>query len=180
MSTVSTAFLAFALLGAATLTNAWLEQPFFIEKEQITRVSFSPSPPKYFVVCPEVLQVGVEQAIVVSVFSGPATRIKVQVETLDGFVYNRTDFVEVTRGIKEFNIRVNEIIRTNSSRDCFSQIPCANVPDESRYAFVRVLSDDPNCPINDRRRVVLGLQSMSVFLQTDKPVYRRDDDGRPS
>ena len=47
----------------------------------------------------------------------------------------------------------------------------------TRYAYVKVITNPPNCPTNERRRVVLSFKSMSVFLQTDKPVYRRDDYG---
>ncbi|XP_065844986.1 C3 and PZP-like alpha-2-macroglobulin domain-containing protein 8 [Oscarella lobularis] len=48
----------------------------------------------------------------------------------------------------------------------------------TRYACVKVITNLPKCPTNERRRVVLSFKSMSVFVQTDKPVYRRDDEVR--
>ena len=47
----------------------------------------------------------------------------------------------------------------------------------TRYACVKFITNPSNCPTNERRRVVLSFKSISVFVQTDKPVYRRDDDG---
>ncbi|XP_065845310.1 complement C3-like isoform X2 [Oscarella lobularis] len=120
-------------------------------------------PPKYVILFPEVLQVGIEQTIAVSVFGEQALPVKVQIETIDGFVINGSNFIVVAKGTKEFKLR----------------IPCMNVTEPieggTRYAYVKVITNPPNCPTNERRRVVLSFKSMSVFLQTDKPVYRRDD-----
>ena len=65
------------------------------------------------------------------------------------------------------------------------EVPIDKVPqpeptEHVRYVYVRALSQDPSLSFNKAVRVVLSTKSLSVFVQTDKPVYRRNEDGERS
>ena len=45
------------------------------------------------------------------------------------------------------------------------------------YVFVKAEIDTPTLSFVQRKRVVLSRKSLSVFIQTDKPIYTRDDSG---
>ena len=47
------------------------------------------------------------------------------------------------------------------------------------YVFVRATSSHVQLTFDSRKRVVLSLKTLSVFVQTDKPIYVRDDKGNP-
>ena len=100
---------------------------FTVETHSNGVLPFFSSSPKYLVVCPEVLQVGVEQTIAVSLFSEQTIPIKVQIEKFDGSVIDETEYVNVSKGAKEFKIRVKILFffKRSSDRDASSRFPAS-------------------------------------------------------
>ena len=45
------------------------------------------------------------------------------------------------------------------------------------YVFVKAKIDTPTLSFVQRKRVVLSRKSLTVCIQTDKPIYTRDDSG---
>jgi hypothetical protein len=58
----------------------------------------------------------------------------------------------------------------------FDKVPEPEPIENVRYVLVRALSQDPVLSFDKTVRVVLTTKSLSVFVQTDKPVYRRNED----
>lgn len=46
-----------------------------------------------------------------------------------------------------------------------------------QYVFVRAAASHSQLSFNTRKRVELSLKTLSVFVQTDKPIYLREDKG---
>ena len=45
------------------------------------------------------------------------------------------------------------------------------------YAYIRAVSQTSSLHFNKVVRVFLSTKSLSVFVQTDKPVYKRNENG---
>ena len=59
----------------------------------------------------------------------------------------------------------------------YEKVPAPDPVKGVRYAYIRAVSESASLPFNKLVRVVLSTKSLSVFVQTDKPVYKRNEDG---
>ena len=59
----------------------------------------------------------------------------------------------------------------------YEKVPPSHPVKGVRYAYIRAVSQTPSLFFNKVVRVVLSSKSLSVFVQTDKPVYKRNENG---
>ena len=59
----------------------------------------------------------------------------------------------------------------------YNKVPLPDPVKGVRYAYIRAVSQAASLPFNKTVRLVLSTKSLSVFVQTDKPIYKRNEDG---
>ncbi|XP_062523087.1 complement C3-like [Corticium candelabrum] len=121
----------------------------------------------YFVALSRVVQCCTDEKVVVSVFgvgsSAIATRLVV--EDANGVVLYGTDTVDVEEGTpQEFLISV----------PC-QRLPKPTFPDGQRLVTVRAISDDSSLSFNNAVSVAVKSSPSIVLIQTDKPIYVKND-----
>ncbi|XP_062523462.1 complement C3-like [Corticium candelabrum] len=123
---------------------------------------------RFVVITPSVLQVGIDHKVIVAFYSDVRKSVGVKVDVeLD----NRTKVFSGTAvqvsgqqgGSVQVSIRV-------------LQEALKNLSPTPQHVYVRATSTSRQFPFNKRKRVALSLKSLSVFVQTDKPVYTRNDE----
>ncbi|XP_062499180.1 complement C3-like [Corticium candelabrum] len=120
---------------------------------------------KIILIAPSVLQVGEEHKVVVSAygFGGQTAPVQVRVELPRGMPLHLSPITSVPDGgTVETTVVVLE-----------RKIAIFKPPPS--YVFVKAEIDTPTLSFVQRKRVVLSRKSLSVFIQTDKPIYTRDD-----
>jgi hypothetical protein len=120
---------------------------------------------RYFVATPSTIYPGVDHNIFVSVYNVGQDRIPVtiSVELENGFLLNEPLVISVGNGAVS-----RGVIR----------VPLSVISEKAvtpQYVVVRVRSSHSQLSFDQRKRVVLSLQTLKVFIQTDKPIYVRDD-----
>eukprot|EP00118_Oscarella_pearsei_P000066 m.4121 g.4121 ORF g.4121 m.4121 type:complete len:1787 (+) comp10246_c0_seq1:161-5521(+) len=120
--------------------------------------------PNYLVSIPSVVQAGVEQKACVSVFKVNVA-IPVRLDVLN------------SSGNSIFNVQ-QDISAGQPS--CLSfKVPLDQIPSPdhngNRFVFIQAASTHPTLRFSKRVKAALGEKSHSVFVQTDKPIYVRDD-----
>ncbi|XP_062499190.1 uncharacterized protein LOC134176537 [Corticium candelabrum] len=128
---------------------------------------------RFVIITPSVLQVGIEHNVIVAFYSDVRKNVgvKVDVELEDRTKIYSGTAVRVSGqqgGSVQVSIRV-------------LQEALNNLSPTPQHVYVRATSTSRKFPFNKRRRVALSLKSFSVLVQTDKPVYIRNDEGnKPS
>ncbi|XP_062523937.1 complement C3-like isoform X2 [Corticium candelabrum] len=123
--------------------------------------------PNYFVAAPSVLQIGVKQTVVVSVFKvNTPISVVIRVEDDKGQVLYQAanQDVEVNKPVA-FEVEVP-----------YNKVPLPDPVKGVRYAYIRAVSQAASLPFNKAVRLVLSTKTLSVFVQTDKPIYKRNED----
>ncbi|XP_062522895.1 complement C3-like [Corticium candelabrum] len=121
----------------------------------------------YFVALSRVVQCCNDEKVVVSVFgvgsSAIATRLVV--EDANGVVLYGTDTIDVEE---------------DTPQEFFISVPCQRLPkptfpDNQRLVTVRAISDDSSLSFNNAVSVAVKSSPSLVLIQTDKPIYVKND-----
>jgi hypothetical protein len=122
---------------------------------------------RYLVVTPSSIQPGQDHKVFISVYNVEGSNVPV------------TIFVELANGVQLFKTPIISVSQGSASQSII-RVPVSvltalnSLPD---YVFVRAVSNHPILTFDSRKRVMLSWKTLSVFVQTDKPIYVRDDKG---
>lgn len=156
-------------------------------------------PYRYLVVTPDVLRVGVDHKIVISVYDVSSdVSVEVSVESESEQSITTAPIVSVSEGkqhslaiswsrfyvgacysFAQLELSVRRLFAGGSAEVAIevTEVAIARLLPTPRYLFIRVKSHSSSFPFNTRKRVVMSLKSLTAFIQTDKPIYVRDDSG---
>ncbi|XP_062523461.1 A.superbus venom factor 1-like isoform X2 [Corticium candelabrum] len=123
---------------------------------------------RFVFITPSVLQVGIEHKVIVTLYNDVRKNVgvKVSVELEDRTKIYSGTAVQVS-GQQGESVQVSIRVLQEALK---------NLSPTPQHVYVRAKSTSRRFPFNKRKRVALSLKSFSVLVQTDKPVYIRNDE----
>ena len=123
---------------------------------------FAQNGAKYFIAAPNMLRVGVEETVSISVFDVNG-EVDIRLE-LEDFPNRRKKFSQVSGKFREYQpgllkVKVNpKDLNDQKSLD-------------KQYVYLRASSNTPGFQFNDEIKILVSYKNTMVFIQTDKPIY---------
>ncbi|XP_028394711.1 complement C3-like [Dendronephthya gigantea] len=118
--------------------------------------------PKYFIAAPNLLRVGIEETVSVSVFDVNGD-VDIQL-SLQDFPNRRKTFSRVSGRFRAQQPGLLKIkVNANDLHDLRSL--------DKQYVYLKASSNTPGIVFNDEIKILVSYRNTMVFIRTDKPIY---------